>query len=89
MTAITHPPTTDAYELLYRDGSSRPTGVRWTHQRTDGTWCAANFPFRGHGNGRGEWTIVLTEPLTVTPALRCPACKAKSWLEGATLRRAK
>lgn len=89
MTVTEHPPTTGTCELYYSDGSHGPTGVRWTHQRADGTWCVTNFPFRGHGNGRGEWTIVLAEPLTVTPALLCPCCKARAWLDGATLRRLK
>jgi hypothetical protein len=76
----------NAYELYYAHGSYGPAGLRWAHQRTDGTWCAANFPFRGYGNGRGEWTIVLAEPLTVTPALSCPSCRSRGWLDGGKLR---
>ena len=98
MTATEQQPASDtrtwsdpgnAYELYYSNRSHGPAGVRWTHQRTDGTWCAANFPFRGHGNGRGEWTVVLAEPLTATPILRCPVCRSKAWLDGGKLRSAK
>jgi hypothetical protein len=76
----------NAYELYYSDGAHGPAGLRWAHQRADGTWCATNFPVRGHGNGRGEWTIVLAEPLTITPALRCPSCRSRAWLDGGKLR---
>lgn len=78
-----------AYEVYYSGDTPSPASVRWTHQRADGTWCAATFPFRGHGNGRGEWTVILAEPLTATPVLRCPVCRSKAWLDGGKLRAAK
>ena len=45
--------------------------------------------FCGYGAGRAEWSIVLDEPLTLTPALRCTSCKARTWLDGGKTRAAK
>lgn len=65
------------------------TGLTWSHRQADGRWCSTEIPFRGYGDGRGEWTILIEDPITVLPALRCPACKAKVWLEGGKPRAAK
>lgn len=75
----------NAYEFYRSAGSNGPAGLTWTHQRGDGTWCAVNIPFRGYGDGRGEWTVILEEPLTVTPAMRCQ-CGIKAWLDGGRVR---
>ena len=84
MTPLTAPVQLDdcnTYELLH-DGQDRANGLIWSHARPDGQWCAVNIPFRGHGRGMAEWTVVLEHPLTVTPALRCPACRARMWMDG-------
>lgn len=72
----------NSYELYYRDDRIRPAGLIWKHQRPDGSWCMVDIPFRGHGHGGPEWSVVLEDPLTVTPALRCAACRGRLWLDG-------
>jgi len=71
-------------EPYYSDGSRRPAGMTWSHRLLDGRWCQADIPLRG--GRRGDWIVILDEPLTVTPALRCPNCKTRAWLDGGSCR---
>jgi hypothetical protein len=70
-------------EPYYSDGSRRPAGLAWSHRLPDGRWCQADIPLRG--DRRGGWIVILDEPLTVTPALRC-GCGRKAWLTGGKVR---
>lgn len=72
-------------EVRYAAGTRKPAGLTWTHRRPDGAWCTADIPLRG-GDRRGGWIVILAEPLTVTPALRCPTCKSRAWLDGGSCR---
>jgi hypothetical protein len=76
----------NAIRYYYRTDVVGPIGLVWSHHLDDGRWCAANIPFRGYGDGRPEWTVVLDDPLTITPALRCKACATKAWLDGGAVR---
>lgn len=76
----------NAYRLYYSGAMHGPAGLVWSHLLDDGRWCSTDIPFRGHGGGRAEWTVVLDNPLTLTPALRCKACRSAGWLDGATWR---
>ena len=76
----------NAIRLYCRTDAAGPVGLVWSHHLEDGRWCAANIPFRGYGDGRGEWTVVLEDPLTLLPALRCRSCGGKAWLDGGAVR---
>jgi hypothetical protein len=79
----------NAIRLYYRTDVAGPVGLVWSHHLEDGRWCAANIPFRGYGDGRSEWTILIEDPLTLASALRCKSCRRAAWLEGGKLRAAK
>lgn len=79
----------NAIRLYYRTDVHGPIGLLWSHRLDDGRWCTTDIPFRGHGAGRAEWSVVLDEPITITPALRCAGCKTRAWLDGGKTRAAK
>jgi hypothetical protein len=79
----------NAYRLYWRTDQLGPAGLVWSHRLDDGRWCSVEIPFRGNGGGRGEWTILVEDPLTITPALRCKECRRVAWLDGGKLRAAK
>lgn len=81
---VTQPGEDHAYELYYRDASPKPAGLIWSHKSADGRWCTADIPLRGTDR-RGGWIVILADPLTATPALRC-SCGRKAWLDGGRLR---
>ena len=72
-------------EPYYSDGSRRPAGLAWSHRLPDGRWCSVDIPLRG-GERRSGWIVILDDPLTITPAMRCNRCSASAWLDGGSVR---
>lgn len=79
---------THAIRYWYRADSPRPAGLIESHRLPDGRWCEGSIAFKGHGEGSPEWTVVLEEPLTLTPSIRCRDCSEHGWIEGGRWRSA-
>lgn len=91
MTVTGHDPTEEgdtfldedhAYRFWYRTDSSRPAGLIESHRLPDGRWCSGSVAFKGNGDGFPEWTVILEEPLTLTPSILCRSCGSHGWIEG-------
>lgn len=77
-----------AYRYWYRADSPRPAGLIESHRLPDGRWCEGSVAFKGFGEGSPEWTVVLEDPLTLTPSIRCRSCSNHGWLEAGRWRSA-
>jgi hypothetical protein len=75
-----------AYRFWYRAGSPHPAGLIESHRLADGRWCEGSIALKGHGEGSPEWTVVLEDPLTLTPSIRCRDCSEHFWIEGGRVR---
>jgi hypothetical protein len=71
-----------AYRLWFRTDSPHPAGLIESHQLPDGRWCEGSIAFKGFGEGRPEWTVVLEDPLTLSPSILCRDCGHHFYIEG-------
>ncbi len=76
-----------AYSLCV-DRRGREVGLLEYHRKPEGGWCSGFVAFTGHGDGSPEWTVVLQDPLTLTPSILCRSCGAHGWIEGGRWRNA-
>jgi hypothetical protein len=71
-----------AYRYWYRADTTRPAGLIESHRLPDGRWCEGSIAFKGFGGGSPEWIVVLEEPLTLSPSIKCRSCSSHGWIEG-------
>jgi hypothetical protein len=75
-----------AYRYWHRAGSPRPVGIIESHRLPDGRWCEGSIAFKGNGDGSPEWTVILAEPLTLSPSILCRSCGEHFFIEGGKAR---
>lgn len=77
-----------AYRFFYQSGSAEPAGLIESHRLEDGRWCEGSVAFKGSGVGKPEWTVVLEDPLTLSPSILCRSCGSHGYIEGGRWRTA-
>lgn len=75
-----------AYHYWYQAGNPLPAGLIESHRLPDGRWCSGSIAFKGAGDGSPEWTVILREPLTLSPSILCRTCHHHFWIEGGRVR---
>lgn len=72
-----------AYKFYFStESGTRPAGLIESHRLPDGNWCEGAVAFKGRGGGSPQWTVLLEDPLTLSPSILCRDCGSHGYIEG-------